>query len=187
MSRERGPDQPVLKLDPTFPNRSHLFAILQSQNRALILLLQQRRLPPKRIRLKAPKSPLDPIPAVTITSNLLPRPESARQEARLTSEENPTAAEQTVSRDIAERAGFHRFREVWQRLLLARREAQSGRLLGRLELLENCAAGAADTEGQEGPQREAEKRADAGVGRYGAGGFVEGVAVGLLEAVGRGG
>ena len=56
-------------------------------------------------------------------------------------------------------------------------------MLGGAEGLEDCCAVAADSEGQEGAECEAEERADCRVCGDGAGGFAQGVAVGLLEAV----
>jgi hypothetical protein len=50
-------------------------------------------------------------------------------------------------------------------------------LLGRAECLEDCCAVAADSEGEEGAEREAEERADGRVCGDGAGGFAQGVAV----------
>lgn len=52
-----------------------------------------------------------------------------------------------------------------------------------LEGFEERRAVAAQAEGEEGSEREAEERADARVRRDGARGFLERVAVGLLEAV----
>ena len=56
-------------------------------------------------------------------------------------------------------------------------------MLGGAEGLEDCCAVAADPEGEQGAKGEAEEGADCCVGGDGAGGFAEGVAVGLLEAV----
>jgi hypothetical protein len=50
-------------------------------------------------------------------------------------------------------------------------------LLGGAEGLEDCCAVAADSEGQEGAECEAEERADCRVCGDGAGGFAQGVAV----------
>lgn len=154
----------------------------QPQNRPLILLLQQLRLPPQRIRLKPPKRPLDPVPPIPVRPNLLPGPERPRQQPRLAAEEQPAPAQQAVRRDVAQRAGLHRGAQVRERRLFARREAHRRRLLGVLEGFEERRAVAAQAEGEEGSEREAEERADARVRRDGARGFLQRVAVGLLEA-----
>lgn len=167
---------------PTSPSHIPPY-ISQPQNRPLVLLLKQLRLPPQRIRLKPPKRPLDPVPPIPVRANLLPRPERPRQQARLAAEEQPAPAQQAVRRDVAQRAGLHRGAQVRERRFLARREAHGRRLLGVLEGFEERRAVAAQAEGEEGSEGQPEERADARVRGDGARGFLQRVAVGLLEAV----
>jgi hypothetical protein len=142
-------------------------------------------LTPQRISLEPPESRLDPVSAFAITANLLPRPERPRQQSHLSAEEDSTTAQQEVRRHIAESAGLHGGSEVGQRLLFARGESQGHGLLGRAECLEDCCTVTADSEGEKRTEAEAEERADSRVCGDGAGGFAQGVAVWLLEAVFR--
>jgi hypothetical protein len=149
----------------------------QPQDRALALILQQLSLTPQRISLEPPESRLDPISALAITTNLLPGPERSRQKPHLSEKENTSAAQQSVSCDVAESAGLHGSREIGEGLLFARGEAQGHGLLGGAESLEDCCAVAADSEGEQGAECEAEEGADCCVCGDGACGFAKGVAV----------
>jgi len=92
----------------------------QPQDGALALILQQLSLPPQRVSLEPPESALDPVPAIAIAANLLPGPESPRQQAHLAAEKDPATAQQAVRRHVAESAGLHGGRHVGERVLFAR-------------------------------------------------------------------
>ena len=119
------------------------------QDRSSVLVLQQLRLLPQRIRLEAPERPLNPVSSIAVAANLLSRPESASQETSLAAEEDTATAEQQVRRDVAQGAGLHGGRHVGNRRFLARSEAQGGGLLGGAEGFEHCCAVAANAEGEQ--------------------------------------
>ena len=126
----------------------------KSQDRSSVLVLQQLRLLPKRIRLEAPERPLNPVSSVAVASNLLSRPEAACQKSGLAAKEDAATSEKHICRNVAQGAWFQGCRHVGERRFLSRSEFEGGGLLSCAEGLEHCAAVAANAEGEQGAQAE---------------------------------
>lgn len=109
----------------------------QTQDAALLLLVQQIRLLPQRIRLELPERSLYPVSAFSVRANLLSSPESARQQPSLTTEEDASGSQEDICSHIANRTRLHHPRQVWDGLLSTTRELDGSRLFVRFEGIED--------------------------------------------------
>ena len=149
---------------PFLPYVSPCSSAISQSIRALPPAIQQVRLGPQRIGLELPERTLDPLPGLTISINLLPCPQTPRQQARLATEKHSARAQERVRRDIAQRAGFQQRSQVWDRFFAASGEFDGGGLFGGFEGAEHGGAVAAEAVGEEDAEGDADGAADCGVG-----------------------
>jgi hypothetical protein len=128
--------------------------LLQSQS--LLALLKLIRLQPQRLSSKLSKRSLDPLLRLRILFNRTLCTQPSSQQSSLSTHKQSCEAEKRISGNVTESGWFEHGCKVWEVLGAAVGELDRGGFFGGAEGVEHCGAVAAEADGGEEAEGEAQ-------------------------------